>query len=203
MKRATAQSDPAGAKTFVIRDGKQMRALRAASRQEILDTLAPMGTVSIPELAAALGRPADSLYYHFRILQKVGLIRGAGVRESNGRKERLFHAVAPDLKLAYVPGPKGNAKAVTAIVGSMLRLTSRDFTEAFQNEKTAVEGAHRELWAARTTGWLTKSQIAELNRRITEMLHETISSSPQGGEQLFALTVVLTPLQRSGADRDA
>lgn len=189
--------------TFVIRSAQQMNALKAASRQEVLDALASMGTVSVPELAKTLGRPADALYYHIRTLQKAGLVLPAGTRDSNGHTETLYKAVASDLRLAYVPGPRGNAQVVTPIVDSMLRLTSRDFKEAFENENTTVDEAQRELWASRTTGWLRKDQIAELNRRITEMLQMTTTSSPRDAEQLFALTVVLTPLRRSEKDRDA
>jgi len=110
--------------------------------------LAPMGAVSIAELASALGRPADSLYYHIRILQKAGLVHAAG--STGTRAEALYCAVAPDLRLAYEPGAKGNAKSVTAIVDSMLRLTSRDFQQAFQNRETIVESEQRELWASRS-----------------------------------------------------
>jgi len=203
MRTSSAKSGLVESKTFVIRDGKQMAALRAASRQETMDALASMGCVSVPELAAVLGRPPDSLYYHIRILQEVGLVQDAGVRERDGRKERLFRAVAPNLRLAYVPGSGGNAEEVTAIIDSMLRLTSRNFENAFQNESTVVEGAHRELWAARTIGWLTKDQLVELNRRITQLLQMMVTSPPRFGEQLFALSVVMTPLQRSKENHDA
>ena len=203
MRKAIAKNKFIKSKTYVIRDDKQMTSLRAASRQETLDALASMGPVSVPELAAVLGRPPDSLYYHIRILQKVGLVQDAGVRECEGRKERLVRAVAPDLRLSYVPGSGGNAEEVTAIVDSMLRLTSRDFEDAFQNENTVVEGPDRELWAARTIGWLTKDQLVEMNRRITQLLQMMITSPPRSGEQLFALSVVMTPLQRSKENHDA
>lgn len=199
---STSKTVKAAEPPFVITNPRQIAALKAASRQEIMDVLAPMGTVSIAELAAALGRPADSLYYHVRILQKVGLMLAAGTRESNGRTEKLYRAVASDLRLAYVPGRRGNAKGITAIIDSMLRLTSRDFKDAFADEATVVEGAHRELWAARTTGWLTQQQLAELNARMTEMLRTNVTSLPGGTERLFALTMVLTPLQRSGGTHD-
>ena len=159
--------------------------------------LSSMGTVSVAELAAALGKPADSLYYHLRILQKAGLVVEDGSRQEAGHSERLYRAVASDLRLAYTPGLKGNAEAVTPIVDSMLRLTSRDFKAAFENGTTVVEGPQRELWAARTTGWLTEQQVEELNRHLASMMQITVSSPPRDGvERLYALTMVLTPLNR-------
>jgi DNA-binding transcriptional ArsR family regulator len=162
-----------------------------------MDVLASMGTVSVVELAAALGRPPDSLYYHLRLLQKVGLIREDGVRESSGRSEKLYRSVSTDLRLQYIAGPKGNEKAVTAIVDSMLRLTSRDFKAAYANPATVVDGPEREIRATRSTGWLTRKQVTELNRQIQSMIHANIGSPPRkDDEHLFALTVVLTPLRR-------
>jgi hypothetical protein len=182
---------------FLIRDAKQVAALKAASRQELMDVLASMGTVSIPQLAVALGKPADSLYYHIRILQRVGLVQAEGSHESGGRTERLYRAVSSYLRLDYVPGKKGNAKGIAPIVDSMLRLTSRDFKQAFHEEKVVVDGPQRELWANRSTGWLTREQIAEINRHIAAMLRITVASPPKDEKRLFALTMVLTPLRRS------
>jgi predicted ArsR family transcriptional regulator len=186
------QGDP-----YIIRNRKQLATLKAAARQELLDVLSSMGTVSVAELAAALGKPADSLYYHVRILQKAGLVLEDGMREEAGRNERLYHTVASDLRLAYMPGPKGNAEAVTPIIDSMLRLTSRDFKAAFTDATTVIEGPQRELWAARTTGWLTEQQVEELNQHLASMRQTTVSSPPRdGGERLYALTMVLAPLNR-------
>jgi DNA-binding transcriptional ArsR family regulator len=186
------QGDP-----YILRSRKQLATLKAAARQELLDVLSSMGTVSVAELAAALGKPADSLYYHLRILQKAGLVVEDGTRQEAGHSERLYRAIASDLRLAYTPGLKGNAEVVTPIVDSMLRLTSRDFKAAFENETTVVQGPQRELWAARTTGWLTEQQVEELNRHLASMRQITVSSPPRDeGERLYALTMVLTPLNR-------
>ena len=186
-----------GRDPFIIRSARQIAALKAASRQEVLDTLAAIGTVSISELALALGRAADSLYYHVRILEKVGLVEAAGTRGSVQGTESLYRAVSPDLRIAYVPGKQGNAEGVSSVVESMLRLTSRDFREAFLKEDTVVDGPKRELWATRTTGRLSPKDLAEINLHIASLLRTTTASASGRGERLYGLTVVLTPLHRS------
>jgi DNA-binding transcriptional ArsR family regulator len=176
---------------YVIRSQKQLGALVSAARQEIVDVLAEMGTVSVAELAATLGRAADALYFHLRALIKAGLVRPAGYRSRGGRKEALFATVAPDLWLHYEPRSERNRQAVTAIVGSMLRLGIRDFRRAFQSD-VMVSGAQRELWALRKTGRLSLAQIAGVNRSI-ESLKGTLSKPNRGG-RLYGITVLLTPL---------
>jgi DNA-binding transcriptional ArsR family regulator len=180
---------------YVIESKRQMRALAAATRQEIIDVLPEMGTVSVAQLAAVLQRPADSLYYHLRILKRVGLVLSTGGRRAGGRREALFRAVAPDISLRYELGKKGNAKEVNAIVASMLRLGIRDFGHSFHAAKAAaVSGPHRELWALRKTGWLSQDQLAAVNECI-ETLLTAMSRTPRRG-RLYGITVVLNPLDR-------
>src|SRR5689334_18235710 len=109
------------AKVHIIHSDQQLSALASAARQEIVDVLAQMGTVSVGEIAAALGRPADALYYHLRALKRAGLVLQVGVQRGGGRPEALFRTVAPELRLRYEPRNQGNRRAITAIVGSMLR----------------------------------------------------------------------------------
>ena len=47
------------------------------------------------------------------------------------------------------------------------------------------------------TGWLSREQIAEVNQYICKLME--IAGSSGTGEKLYALTVLLTPLQRKGS----
>ena len=184
---------------YIIREKRQMRALAASTRQEIVDVLPRLGTVSVAELAAALGRPADSLYYHLRMLTRVGLVLSTGNRTVNGRTEALFRAVAPELSLEYKLGKQGNGNEVNAIIASMLRLGTRDFRRSFRAGEATVSGPERELWALRKTGWLSLEQIADVNRHIHKLME--IAACSGTGEKLYALTVLLTPLERKNRER--
>src|SRR5437763_17089909 len=109
---------------------EQLRALISPVRQEIVDVLSRMGTASLAEIAAVLGRPADGLYYHVRLLVRVGLVFPAGSRKHGGRPEELDESIAAQLALAYQTSRKGHIHAVTSIVYSLLRLGTRDFRRA-------------------------------------------------------------------------
>lgn len=178
----------------VIRRDDQLAVLACAARQEIVDVLAAMGTVSVAELAAVLGRPADAQYFHLRALQRTGLVRHVGYRYRKGRKEALFRAVAPELRLHYEPRKESNRKRVTAIVASMLRLGIRDFRRAFHRPDVNVSGPRRELWALRTTARLSLQEIAQVQRSIVRL--KDAFGTPRGQGRLYAITVLLTPLDR-------
>jgi predicted ArsR family transcriptional regulator len=175
-----------------IRGERQLAALAAAARQEIVDVLEQTGTVSVAELAATLGRPADALYFHLHALVRAGLVRHAGFRARPGGKEALYRTVAPELQLHYEPSRAANRKAVSAIVASMLRLANRDFGRSFQRGAVVVSGAHRELWALRKVGRLSRAQLATLNHRVNELVRGV--SAPRADGRLYAVTIVVTPL---------
>ena len=179
-------------RSYLVRSTRQLATLAAAARQEIVDVLAQMGTVSVAELASALGRPADALYFHLRALTRVGLVRKAGSRPRPGGREALYCTVRPELRLHYEPRSAANRQAVTAIVASMLRLTSRDFEGSFQQGEVVVSGAQRELWAWRRVGRLSPAQVARLNRRVQDLAD--VISAPRGHGRLYAVTVIITPL---------
>src|SRR5438105_3824602 len=104
--------------TIVVRP-EHLRVLSSPIRQEVLDTLAGLGAVSLAELGAILGRPADGLYYHVRLLERAGLVRFAGTRRKRGRAETLVRATAPQFALRYAAAPPSRTRALNAIVGSM------------------------------------------------------------------------------------
>jgi DNA-binding transcriptional ArsR family regulator len=177
---------------YMIRRRGQLAALRSPRRQEIVDVLAEMGRASITELAGALGRPADTFYFHLRALTRAGLVRRAGYRHRGGRPEALFQTVATELRLHYEPGHPANRRAIPAIVQSMLRLGIRDFRRAFESQRVVLSGAHRELWALRKTGRLSPAGIAAANRSIDRLVRAV--SVPRGQGRLYAITILLTPV---------
>jgi DNA-binding transcriptional ArsR family regulator len=176
----------------VIKTKKELAALVSGARQEIVDVLSQMPSLSAAELASALGRPADAIYYHLRVLQRSGLVVSAGCRNHGRRQEQLFRTISPDLRLEYKVGERGNARQITAIVRSMLRLGARDFDHAFQRADAKVSGAGRELWALRTAGWLTPEKVVKVNRSISSVARAV--SKPRRKGRLYGITVLLTPL---------
>src|SRR5688500_18528922 len=87
----------------VIEDAREIGLLASPTRIEIVDTLESLGSaVSVAELAAALGRPADGLYYHLRQLAAGGLIEQEAAPE--GRRYRTRSRSGDRLRLRYRPG---------------------------------------------------------------------------------------------------
>src|SRR5260370_6167784 len=106
----------------VIRAEKQIAVLACAARQEIVDVLVEMGTVSVAEIAATLGRPADAFYFHLRVLKRAGLVEQAGYRVRRGRKKALYRPGARAVAVHYTPRSETTRLALNAMVTLIVRV---------------------------------------------------------------------------------
>ncbi|MBX3690165.1 winged helix-turn-helix domain-containing protein [Dokdonella sp.] len=171
----------------------QIKLFNSPVRIEIYDALeACTAPISVAELGAQLGRAADGLYYHLRVLVAAGLV----VEEGSGSmlRYRTPARAGRALRMRYSPGKTANAAAVARAVGSLLRVGERDFKRALANPHTVVEGPRRELWAGRAAGWVTTTELEEINRllaHLTGLLHN--SQGKRGGRRM-SLAWVLGPL---------
>ncbi|HEY6942538.1 winged helix-turn-helix domain-containing protein [Dokdonella sp.] len=190
-------------RTALVEDADEIALLASPTRIEIVDTLEALGeAVSVAELAAAVGRPADSLYYHLRQLAEGGLIEEETAPE--GRRYRSRTRKGDRLRLRYRPGATANADAVGRVAASVLRVAGRDFARALADPGTVVEGPRRELWAARGKGWVDPAELAEINRllaRLMELVQKPATERPRG--KLVALSWVLAPVEAKPARRSA
>jgi len=189
--------------TGSIQRADQVDLLASPARQEIVDTLEALGgEASVAQIAGALGRPSDGLYYHLRLLVRGGLLDELP-DEGDGRRYRTRTRGGARLRLRYRPGDTANARAVARVAAGMLRIARRDFVAALRDPDVPVTGPGRTLWAARNKGWVGPAEIAEINRlleRILELLHRERDARR---ERLLAITWVVAPIEPSPARRGA
>ncbi|MBX3724495.1 MAG: helix-turn-helix transcriptional regulator [Xanthomonadales bacterium] len=177
----------------------QIRALASTVRQDIVDTVQALGSASVPELARHLSRQPDSLYYHVRALLKVGLlVRQPADRVQGGRSEAMYATARPDrrLQLAY-PSRDGKARAaLEALVGNMLRSAHRDFTAASKDPDCMLTGPRRALWAGRSKGWLSTTELERCNALLAELTGLLSNVRTPERDRLFTLQFLLAPARR-------
>src|SRR4051812_38683008 len=100
-----------------ISKAPQIRALSSPARQDILDAVTAIGPCSVAELAAAVGKPADGLYYHIRQLLEVGLL--VETRDDGAERGELrLDAAHKALYLEYKPDNRSNKAAVLRVIAS-------------------------------------------------------------------------------------
>ena len=88
-------------RTFEVVRDDQIEVMASPARLEILDAVRSTGPCSIADIAALLGRPADSLYYHVRQLVEVDLLIPCGTRPTSRRHEELYRTPARRIRTPF------------------------------------------------------------------------------------------------------
>jgi len=194
LKKTTKISPARVGRSGRIADASAIGALVSSVRQELVDTVEALGgETTIAELAAQLGRPADGLYYHVKALVKAGLL----VREPapDGDRYRTPSPHGRTLALEYAPADPRNAAAVRRVVASMLRIARRDFDAGMATPGVVAHGPRRALWAARSKGWVSAEELAEVNALLARLSAMLRRPRGPGRTQLVSLCFVLAPIQ--------
>jgi DNA-binding transcriptional ArsR family regulator len=190
----------AAKKEYRISRSDQIRALATPARQEIIDALLSSGPGSAKDIAGALGRPADSLYYHIRKLKRVGLLIEAESRRRGKRDETVFDVPGRPMRIDCDLGNRKVADGIVDALGAMLRITQRDFGEAVAHGAAVVDGPYRALWGGRVKGWISKAQLKEINQHLQEICKIVLFPRSRAGRDLHSLSFVLTPLEPNPRD---
>ena len=181
---------------------EQLDALVSGVRQDIVDTLLTVESMTVRELARHLGMKPSALYYHLAELERVDLVDRTEREREDGRREACYSVADARLEIRYRPSDPENRRAVTRVVGSILRLAGRDFERGFDHPDVEVDGPGRNLWGARGKAWLDEEDVKRANELLRE-LSALFSREPAPGGTLCALSWVLTPVQDRGLPTDS
>ena len=183
----------------------QLKALSSPVRGEIIDLLELFGPLSIAELAEYMSANLDSLYYHIRILQRVGLVIQKEKRKAARQQEVVFDLPGRPMHVIYQPTETEQVSALIRSISMMLRMAARNIAAAFAHKLVFVKGRKRNVIHARTLGWFTDDEIVELQNQINKTISTFKNSARKRQEdsKLYALTTILTPLVVSKRERKA
>lgn len=184
--------------TYRIRTARQIEALASPARQELVDSLAVSGPLSIAELAGDLGRAPDSLYYHVRQLEQVGLVVRRGTRPAGGRSEALFDVPAGRMLIDRDPGTPRETQVLMRLVSSAVRSAERELRAALESGRAIYRRcARRNAWGARVKGWLSAAELAEVREHLDAIAKIVLGGKQRRGAGLHSVTFVLAPLEPS------
>ncbi len=185
-------------KRYVLSDPAELKAVVSPIRHHLLRTLANLGPCSVKDLAQGMGRSAESLYYHLRALEQVGLVVEHGLPSGGGHGEMLYETVAEQLVTDPTQTAPEYLAAFQRSAAALLRLTDRQLSAAI--ERQAEEGTQRpvSLRIQQLQLRLSPSAQRELARRLDELLEYLIENDDPQQAQRIALTLACTPLEVPG-----
>ena len=111
-------------------DAARLRALTSPLRIELIGAIQEAESCSVRELAARIGRPADGLYHHVRLLLEAGVIVEVEARKVGRRTEAVYALKAERIAGSLDSGSAASRTAVTRAAAATLRLAAREFASA-------------------------------------------------------------------------
>lgn len=187
-----------------ISDRGMIESLASPVRLELVDTLAAFGgEATVAGLADQLGRHADGLYYHLRVLERAGLIVEASNAHTTERVYRLAGDVDGPLRLRYKTGPDDNRDAIAKYLSGLVKITDTDIKAALSMDDVVVDGKARELWAARNKGWVSQQDLLEINRLLERLCTLTSHVRRSEDDRLINFSFALSPAKRKSRRRPA
>lgn len=144
------------------------------------------------DLAGLIGRPADGLYFHLRVLEKCGLVRWRDGDRGERREGTVVELAVVPLRLTYSNDARARAQNAR-IVGSAIRMSMREFEAACAETSVPADGPGRQLWGGRSKGWLTGAEIARLVEHIESATRILRAGMPRKGTVPVALGFLLSP----------
>jgi len=182
-------------KEHVIRGRRQVDLLASPLRQRIVGVVASDGPCSAREIASELGLQPSALYYHLRKLTTAGLLVSEGLRSAARRPEEIFRTRGRVVRVRYDVRDRRLRGVIARAVGAALRLAERDFKRGARLAEARNSGPQRNLAASRTSGWLSRSDLAAVNRHLAE-IEAILERGRRGpGRRLQAFTWLLAPLE--------
>lgn len=181
---------------YPVRDPRQRKALTSPLRQEILGQWTDTKPRSVADVAAGMGRPATSVYYHVHRLEEVGLLVRTGTRPGPKRDEILYRPVARQFDMSPEPGDRKQVADAVAAIGVAQRMATADLKAALESGEARFDGPDRSLMAFRLHARLTQEKRARVNALLDELL-AIFSDKPAHADdgEFSSLTIAFAPLR--------
>ncbi len=179
---------------YILSDARQLEAVVSPVRHQILRTLSVIGPSTIAELAGHLERSPESLYYHVRALQKVGLVEEVEARGTQGRKEAVFDVIARGIFTDPTQTSTRYIEAMKRSAASLLRLADRQLQRTLDQQK--ADGSQRPptYRSMQYHSRLTPASVRELNK-LLDQVGEFMAEHDDPDGSMISLTVACAPVR--------
>ncbi len=179
---------------FLVSTVDQMEALASPVRHQIHLAMEMLGRCSVNQLAERMDRVPETLYYHIRRLEKVGLVEQVANRIVSGREEAIYQLKAKRLRVDPGQTSPRFLRAMAKGCGSLLRFAQRSFEQALVRKAERRLIPNRSLRIEQVAVRLSTRKLAELNERLDSLQEFLIEADEPEVRQMFVVTISTAPL---------
>jgi hypothetical protein len=160
------------------------RLMLAPARLDIVEAMRSLGPSSIKEVAAAVGRPATSLYPHFKLLMRIGVVVEEAPRRLAKHVERVFR-LAADVNKAALMTARG-----------IFNSAQHAFRRAAKAQVLQAGGGTLNHGLVHELLWLSPSEFVEVLQKLREIKALSSRRKNPHDRQMHLLVASVVPLAR-------
>jgi DNA-binding transcriptional ArsR family regulator len=185
--------------TFIVRDYDTLKVIADPLRAQIIEILL-QGPLNVNQVAERLGLAASKLYYHFNMLEKIGLVAVAETVQRANLVEKIYRVTARtvdvDPALFNFNTDAGRERLNTTLIAT-LDTTRDDVLRSLQARYTALDQGEqpqpRHMMLSRILSRLPDERANEFKHRLAELLQEFDTADDAAASQTYAMTVAFYP----------
>ena len=177
-----------------INKAEQLEALVTPVRNQIHLQMEMLGKCTIGELASAMDREPESLYYHIHRLQRVGIIIQTGERRVGGRAEAVYALAGKRIQIDRKQSSPRFLSALERGIRTLLRFAERNLVASLGSKQTNRGGVRRNFRIEQQVVKLSPSGLADLQGRLDEMNEFLIEANHVENEVSCVITVAVSPV---------
>ena len=179
--------------THLIETSKQLKEIARPVRNEIRLALEMLKEATIADLGLHLGRSAESLYYHVRKLESVGLVVKCGEQIKYSQKESIYRLCNKRVRVNTEVRQKSFVQTLVNGTRTLLRYAERCLANGLKHDETILKGRVRECRLIQVTTRLSRSQVIEVNEKMLELEKFLEEASSNTEEKQFLVTIAFSP----------
>jgi DNA-binding transcriptional ArsR family regulator len=176
----------------------------APARLELVETMRMLAPCSIAEIAAAIDRPADTLYRHIEKLRKIGVVTEAGVRRTGRRFEQVFDLAGDDFRPHFRDtSPRTTNKMFGDATNSIAKILLRTARDATAAEQIVFEPSRRNAFAKFEHAWLSQAEVEQLGEMFLAIKRFMDARKSRREGRLYLAAFAAVPVHRKRRARVA
>lgn len=177
---------------YTIKSPDQIDAITSPGREDIIDTVGQIGPCSISQLARALGRPRNGLYYGVRALRDCGLLIENHQSVAGAKTTAVYDVAARPMTVNFSVDTQQQRAAVNRLAEARLKQAIKGVRRASAANDLVTAGPARNFQTTRVKGWLSEADIVEVNQLLEQIVNK-LSRRGTAGDRAFDLTFALYP----------
>lgn len=194
---------------FGPRSEADWNVVASSVRLSIIQVLEAGGAASVPAVAEQLGRSAEGLYHHMRLLEKAGIARVVGHERRRRRKERVYAIEVPfTIDPSCSPTDELRRRGLRRLTIALLREAQRRFDGLLAQDSCADPTRLPGYALRHESGYLSPRAVRELRGHLDAMRaifkREQLRagadpSAARAGRELHHATWLVHPAQSPSA----